>query len=113
MKFMAPMNIIIQNFFRKESRVDGRFLVLAALIAYFCVIFIGSSSGHYVETWKRLGVPANDSLFGDLSQVLNEFDLIRSGNKEVLSNSHSFVGYPQIWRSLTGLGLCNWGYEIK
>ena len=64
------MNTIIQNFFRKESRIDGRFLVLAALIAYFCVIFIGSSSGHYVETWKRLGVPANDSLFGDLSQVL-------------------------------------------
>lgn len=96
MKFMAP---------RKESRIDGRFLVLAVLIAYFCVIFFGSSFGHYVETWKRFGVPAMDSLFGDLSQVLNEFDLIRSGDNTAISNPRGFVGYPRIWRSLTGLGL--------
>ncbi len=108
MNVISSINDIIRGFFRKESRFDGRFLILAVLSVYFGVIFASSISGNYPHLWRKLGVPAMKSPLGDLSEVLAEFDRIRSSDNASPSNSHHmFAGYPLIWRTLTGSGLGN------
>lgn len=108
MKFITSINEIIRDFLRKESRFDGRFLILAILLVYFGVIFASSMSGNYPDLWRKLGVPAMKSPLGDLSAVLAEFDRIRSGDNAFPANSHhTFVGYPLIWRTLGGFGIGN------
>lgn len=107
MKFLDYLNNYLQKNFNKESKIDGRLLVLAVLLVYFGLIFLDNVWGTYPQLWKSFGLPAMDSPYGpfwDLKEVLAGFDCMRSSNNTVPPKSCNF-GYPPIWWSLSGLRL--------
>ncbi|WP_061431647.1 hypothetical protein [Microcystis aeruginosa] len=92
---------------KKQSKIDGRFLVVAALLGYFGLLYLANFFVPYREFWRKLGVPAAENAFIDLGAVLGAFDCDRLTGEVSLINNSCFkqISYPSSWSSLTWLGL--------
>ncbi|MCZ8028430.1 MAG: hypothetical protein O9332_24365 [Microcystis sp. LE19-10.1B] len=92
---------------KKQSKIDGRFLVVAALLGYFGLLYLANFFVPYHKFWRKLGVPAVKSPFIDLAAVLGAFDCDRLTGEVSLTNNSCFtqIAYPSSWSSLTWLGL--------
>ncbi|NCS41022.1 MAG: hypothetical protein GPJ20_19715 [Microcystis aeruginosa BS13-10] len=92
---------------KKQSKIDGRFLVVAALLGYFGLLYLANFFVPYREFWRKLGVPAAENAFIDLAAVLGAFDCDRLTGEVSLANNSCFtqIFYPSSWSLLTWLGL--------
>ncbi|NCR27942.1 MAG: hypothetical protein GPJ25_16805 [Microcystis aeruginosa LE13-04] len=92
---------------KKQSKIDGRFLVVAALLGYFGLLYLANFFVPYREFWRKLGVPAAENAFIDLAAVLGAFDCARLTGEVSLANNSCFtqIFYPSSWSLLTWLGL--------
>ncbi|NCR47070.1 MAG: hypothetical protein GPJ03_24840 [Microcystis aeruginosa G13-01] len=92
---------------KKQSKIDGRFLVVAALLGYFGLLYLANFFVPYHEFWRKLGVPAVENPFIDLAAVLGAFDCDRLTGEVSLANNSCFtqIFYPSSWSLLTWLGL--------
>ena len=105
---------------KKESKIDGRFLIVFLLLFYFGGLLTASFFLPYNLFWKMLGVPSLLPSFIDLREVLGGFDCTRLGY-DVLYNDpcsvaaggdalghgklNSPMPYPRAWWWFTFLGL--------
>jgi hypothetical protein len=92
---------------KKQSKIDGRFLVVAALLGYFGLLYLANFFVPYHKFWRIIGVPAVKNPFIDLAAVLGAFDCDRLTGEVSLTNNPCFnqISYPSSWSSLTWLGL--------
>lgn len=107
MDIVNSIHIQIRKMLKQQSKIDGRFLVVAALLGYFGLLYLANFSVPYHEFWLRLGVPAYENPFIDLAAVLGAFDCDRLTGEVSLANNPCFtqIAYPSSWSSLTWLGL--------
>jgi len=101
------IHIQIRKMLKKQSKIDGRFLVVAALLGYFGLLYLANFFVPYREFWRKLGVPAAENAFIDLAAVLGAFDCDRLTGEVSLANNSCFtqIFYPSSWSLLTWLGL--------
>jgi len=101
------IHIQIRKMLKKPSKIDGRFLVIAALLGYFGLLYVANFFVPYHKFWRRLGVPALKNPFMDLGLVLGGFDCDRLTGEVSLTNNSCFnqISYPSSWSLLTWLGL--------
>jgi len=101
------IHIQIRKMLKKQSKIDGRFLVVAALLGYFGLLYLANFFVPYHEFWRKLGVPAVENPFIDLAAVLGAFDCDRLTGEVSLANNSCFtqIFYPSSWSLLTWLGL--------
>jgi hypothetical protein len=92
---------------KQQSKIDGRFLVIAALLGYFGLLYLANFFVPYHKFWRKLGVPAAENPFIDLAAVLGAFDCDRLTGEVSLTNNSCFnqISYPSSWSLLTWLGL--------
>ncbi|MFN7218774.1 hypothetical protein [Microcystis sp.] len=92
---------------KKQSKIDGRFLLVAALLGYFGLLYLANFFVPYHRFWWKLGVPAAENPFIDLAAVLGAFDCDRLTGEVSLINNSCFtqIAYPSSWSLLTWLGL--------
>lgn len=92
---------------KQQSKIDGRFLVIAALLGYFGLLYLANFFVPYHKFWRKLGVPAAENPFIDLASVLGAFDCDRLTGEVSLTNNSCFnqIAYPSSWSLLTWLGL--------
>jgi hypothetical protein len=92
---------------KQQSKIDGRFLVIAALLGYFGLLYLANFFVPYHKFWRKLGVPAAENPFIDLAAVLGAFDCDRLTGEVSLTNNSCFnqIAYPSSWSLLTWLGL--------
>ncbi|MFN7254867.1 MAG: hypothetical protein ACK5U2_06995 [Microcystis sp.] len=92
---------------KKQSKIDGRFLVVAALLGYFGLLYLANFFVPYHKFWRIIGVPAVKNPFIDLAAVLGAFDCDRLTGEVSLINNSCFtqIAYPSSWSLLTWLGL--------
>jgi len=92
---------------KQQSKIDGRFLVIAALLGYFGLLYLANFFVPYHKFWRKLGVPAAKNTFMDLGYVLGAFDCDRLTGEVSLTNNSCFnqISYPSSWSLLTWLGL--------
>ncbi len=74
MDIVNSIHIQIRKMLKKQSKIDGRFLVVAALLGYFGLLYLANFFVPYHKFWRKLGVPAVKSPFIDLAAVLGAFD---------------------------------------
>jgi len=101
------IHIQIKQMLKKQSKIDGRFLVVAALLGYFGLLYLANFFVPYHKFWRIIGVPAVKNPFIDLAAVLGAFDCDRLTGEVSLTNNSCFnqIAYPSSWSSLTWLGL--------
>ena len=92
---------------KQQSKIDGRFLVIAALLGYFGLLYLANFFVPYHKFWRIIGVPAVKNPFIDLAAVLGAFDCDRLTGEVSLTNNSCFnqIAYPSSWSLLTWLGL--------
>lgn len=92
---------------KQQSKIDGRFLVIAALLGYFGLLYLANFFVPYHKFWRKLGVPAAKNTFMDIAAVLGAFDCDRLTGEVSLTNNSCFnqIAYPSSWSLLTWLGL--------
>ena len=107
MDIVNSIHIQIRKMLKQQSKIDGRFLVVAALLGYFGLLYLANFFVPYHKFWWRLGVPAAENAFIDLAAVLGAFDCDRLTGEVSLINNFCFnqIAYPSSWSSLTWLGL--------
>ncbi len=107
MDIVNSIHIQIKQMLKKQSKIDGRFLVVAAVLGYFGLLYVANFFVPYHNFWWRLGVPAAENAFIDLGAVLGAFDCDRLTEEVSLINNSCFkqISYPSSWSSLTWLGL--------
>lgn len=107
MDIVNSIHIQIRKMLKKQSEIDGRFLVIAALLGYFGLLYLANFFVPYHKFWRRIGVPAVKNPFIDLREVLGAFDCDRLTGEVSLINNSCFnqISYPSSWSSLTWLGL--------
>ena len=107
MDIVNSIHIQIRKMLKKPSKIDGRFLVIAALLGYFGLLYLANFFVPYHEFWRKLGVPAVENPFIDLAAVLGAFDCDRLTGEVSLANNSCFtqIFYPSSWSLLTWLGL--------
>ena len=107
MDIVNSIHLQIRKMLKKQSKIDGRFLVVAALLGYFGLLYLANFFVPYHKFWRKLGVPAFKSPFIDLAAVLGAFDCDRLTGEVSLANNSCFtqIAYPSSWSSLTWLGL--------
>ena len=107
MDIVNSIHIQIRKMLKQQSKIDGRFLVVAALLGYFGLLYLANFFVPYHKFWWRLGVPAAENAFIDLAAVLGAFDCDRLTGEVSLINNFCFnqISYPSSWSSLTWLGL--------
>ena len=107
MDIVNSIHIQIRKMLKKQSKIDGRFLVVAALLGYFGLLYLANFFVPYHEFWRKLGVPAVENPFIDLAAVLGAFDCDRLTGEVSLANNSCFtqIFYPSSWSLLTWLGL--------
>ncbi len=107
MDIVNSIHIQIRKMLKKQSKIDGRFLVVAALLGYFGLLYLANFFVPYREFWRKLGVPAAENAFIDLAAVLGAFDCDRLTGEVSLANNSCFtqIFYPSSWSLLTWLGL--------
>ena len=100
---------------RQLPKIDGRFLVVAALLGYFGLLYVANFFVPYHKFWRTIGVPAVKNPFIDLGAVLGAFDCDRLTGEVSLINNSCFkqISYPSSWSSLTWLGLGHAGRFLK
>ncbi len=96
----------------QPPRVDGRVWIAGALALYFVGLWLANFVIPYADLWKRVGVPSQTPIFGDLRAVLVGFECTRQGFDVLYSmpcdpNGAGSLAYPRLWMALarTGLGL--------
>jgi len=101
------IHLQIKQMLKKQSKIDGRFLVVAALLGYFGLLYLANFFVPYHKFWRIIGVPAVKNPFIDLAAVLGAFDCDRLTGEVSLTNNPCFnqISYPSSWSSLTWLGL--------
>lgn len=112
MKSILLIHNYLNSVVRKNSRVDGRFLIIAILFGYFSLLFISSFFTDYYLFWKKLGVPSLNPTFIDLRSVLIALKCARLGGNTVSNESNceadpiiNMIGYPRLWIIFSPLGL--------
>jgi len=93
---------------KQPSKIDGRLLVIAALLGYFGLLYLANFFVPYHKFWRKLGVVAAvKNPFIDLAAVLGAFDCDRLTGEVSLTNNSCFnqISYPSSWSLLTWLGL--------
>lgn len=107
MDIVNSIHLQIKQMLKQQSKIDGRFLVIAALLGYFGLLYLADFFVPYHNFWWRLGVPAAENPFIDLAAVLGAFDCDRLTGEVSLTNNSCFtqIAYPSSWSSLTWLGL--------
>lgn len=107
MDIVNSIHIQIRKMLKKQSKIDGRFLVIAAVLGYFGLLYVANFFVPYHNFWWRLGVPAATNPFIDLAAVLGAFDCDRLTGEVSLINNSCFkqISYPSSWSLLTWLGL--------
>ncbi|GCA78478.1 hypothetical protein MiTs_00459 [Microcystis aeruginosa NIES-2521] len=107
MNIVNSIHLQIRKILKKQSKIDGRFLVIAAVLGYFGLLYLANFFVPYHKFWRRLGVPAVKNPFMDLGLVLGGFDCDRLTGKVSLTNNSCFnqISYPSSWSLLTWLGL--------
>lgn len=107
MDIVNSIHIQIRKMLKQQSKIDGRFLVIAALLGYFGLLYLANFFVPYHKFWRRIGVPAVKNPFIDLGAVLGAFDCDRLTGEVSLTNNSCFnqISYPSSWSSLTWLGL--------
>jgi len=101
------IHLQIRKMLKQQSKIDGRFLVIAALLGYFGLLYLANFFVPYHKFWRKLGVPAAENPFIDLAAVLGAFDCDRLTGEVSLTNNSCFnqISYPSSWSLLTWLGL--------
>ena len=107
MDIVNSIHLQIKQMLKKQSKIDGRFLVVAALLGYFGLLYLANFFVPYHKFWRIIGVPAVKNPFIDLAAVLGAFDCDRLTGEVSLTNNPCFnqISYPSSWSSLTWLGL--------
>jgi hypothetical protein len=101
------IHLQIRKMLKQPSKIDGRLLVIAALLGYFGLLYLANFFVPYHKFWRKLGVPAAENPFIDLAAVLGAFDCDRLTGEVSLTNNSCFnqISYPSSWSLLTWLGL--------
>ncbi|MCZ8216020.1 MAG: hypothetical protein O9262_07270, partial [Cyclobacteriaceae bacterium] len=101
------IHLQIRKMLKQQSKIDGRFLVIAALLGYFGLLYLANFFVPYHKFWRKLGVPAAKNTFMDIAAVLGAFDCDRLTGEVSLTNNSCFnqIAYPSSWSLLTWLGL--------
>jgi hypothetical protein len=95
----------------KQINLDGRYIILLSLSIYFLILFIANFFSTYHDFWNLIGVPARPYPFGDLRVITSGLECYQQGYDVYVNNPCNpwpFFGefnYPQIWLSLTRLGI--------
>lgn len=107
MDIVNSIHLQIRKMLKQQSKIDGRFLVIAALLGYFGLLYLANFFVPYHKFWRKLGVPAAENTFMDLGYVLGAFDCDRLTGEVSLTNNSCFnqIAYPSSWSLLTWLGL--------
>lgn len=107
MDIVNSIHLQIRKMLKQQSKIDGRFLVIAALLGYFGLLYLANFFVPYHKFWRKLGVPAAENPFIDLAAVLGAFDCDRLTGEVSLTNNSCFnqISYPSSWSLLTWLGL--------
>ncbi len=107
MDIVNSIHLQIRKMLKQPSKIDGRFLVIAALLGYFGLLYLANFFVPYHKFWRKLGVPAAKNPFMDLGYVLGAFDCDRLTGEVSLTNNSCFnqIAYPSSWSLLTWLGL--------
>lgn len=105
--YLSQMLNHFSQILNKESRFDGRLIVIGSLIGLVSLVFLSTNT--YNEFWHRLGVPSKFPPFADLREVTSAFECTRQGYDTLLQNPcNSYSGgplpYPRIWMRLASLG---------
>jgi hypothetical protein len=102
------IHLQIRKMLKQPSKIDGRLLVIAALLGYFGLLYLANFFVPYHKFWRKLGVVAAvKNPFIDLAAVLGAFDCDRLTGEVSLTNNSCFnqISYPSSWSLLTWLGL--------
>jgi hypothetical protein len=93
------ISVYLQNYFSKNSKRDGRTLILLFLAVYFMSIFLASFFMDYRSYWRLLGVPTMDTLFGDMYVITKAMECTRAGfNVYETSSCFEYIfAYPKTW----------------
>jgi hypothetical protein len=112
MKMISSIHNYLNSVSRKNSKIDGRFFIIAILLGYFSLLFISSFFTDYYLFWKKLGVPSLNPTFFDLRTVIVALKCARLGENAVAIDSTckpdpivSMIGYPRPWVIFSPLGL--------
>jgi hypothetical protein len=93
----------------KNSKLDGRIIILLFLIIYFSIIYISSFFTSYYQFWTYLGVPALSPSFADLRNITSGIECYRQGFDPLINDPcdpwNRPMNYPRIWLGLSSLGL--------
>jgi hypothetical protein len=54
---LNSIHLQIKQMLKKQSKIDGRFLVVAALLGYFGLLYLANFFVPYHKFWRRMGVP--------------------------------------------------------
>jgi hypothetical protein len=99
----------LSSILSKNSKIDGRLIVLLFLICYFAMIYISSFMMSYVQFWTYLGVPSMSPSFADLRNITEALECYRQGFDPLINNPcdpwNRPMNYPRIWLFLSSLGL--------
>lgn len=98
---------------RKKRHVDGRALVVVALLAYFAIVGSKISTHGWVGGWEFVHVDGTLPRFKDLTAVFQGWDRYRAGTPVAQIQSQAYetprilsMAYPSIWlRLFAPLGL--------
>ncbi len=55
MDIVNSIHFQIRKMLKKQSKIDGRFLVVAALLGYFGLLYLANFFVPYREFWRKLG----------------------------------------------------------
>ncbi|RKZ61204.1 MAG: hypothetical protein DRR16_15725 [Candidatus Parabeggiatoa sp. nov. 3] len=99
----------LSSILSKNSKMDGRIIVLLFLITYFSMIYISSFVMPYVQFWTYLGVPSMSPSFADLRDITSALECYRQGFDPLIHNPcdpwNRPMNYPRLWLGLSSLGL--------
>ncbi|MCS6814305.1 MAG: hypothetical protein NZ772_12175, partial [Cyanobacteria bacterium] len=88
---------------------DGRWLLMAIVMAYFLTIALGSLALPAYRVWRNvLGVPALTTPFRDLRVITAAWDCHRLGHDVLVDNpclGGAPMNYPRLWLLPAVLGL--------
>src|SRR5262245_1682557 len=95
--------------FAWSSPQDGRWILVAILLAYFLSLTALASSRNLTSAWRALGVASAQYAFLDARFVTATLDCYRLGYDPYIENPcdpyRRTMNYPRIWLSFAWLGL--------
>src|SRR5258708_38772705 len=86
---------------RRPTRLDGRAVVLGAVLLWLAIPIIGALRGSSPQTWRLLGVEPLSMSFGDFRGVAASWDSYREGFAPLWETPHDPwprpMLYPRLW----------------